>query len=57
MCMWSGGESVLGGVCSVYVCVCPSIQGGLICLSVGPHSHLQSAVQCDGVPGPASEGL
>ena len=57
VCIWSEGESVLGGVCSVCVCVCPSTQGGHICLSVGPHSHLQSAAQCGGVPGPASEGL
>ena len=44
MCIWSRDESVLGGVCSV-------------CVSVGPHSHLQSATQCGGVPDPASEGL
>ena len=30
VCIWSGGESVLGGVCSVYVCVCvPLYREGL----------------------------
>ena len=41
----------------VVVCVCSSTQGGHICSNVGPHSYLQSAAQCGGVPGPASKGL
>ena len=48
VCVWREG---------VWWCVSPSTQGGHICSNVGPHSYLQSAAQCGGVPGPASKGL
>ena len=57
VCAYGAEVRVYLEVYSVYVCVCPSTHGRHICLSVGPHSHLQSAVQCGGVPSPASEGL
>ena len=55
-CVCVEGRCVCGGKVCV-LCVCPSTQVGHICMSVGPHLHLQSAAQCGGVPGPASEGL